>query len=86
MSKDASLASLQSQSDSRQKQLNALSFKLEVLLDLLAAASADEKKASESAEKDRRRADEYRRELERVYTLAAEKGVDIDLRVNMRDD
>lgn len=83
--KDSDHAALGSECAALSKQLNAMSFKMEVLLDLLAGARADEKRSLAKYEREKAAKDEYRRELERVYTIAQEKGVDIDLHVNMRD-
>ena len=55
---------------------NATAFKVEVLLDLLATARADARKAENLYEKERVKGDLWRVEVSRLYKVCEEKGVD----------
>jgi len=55
---------------------NSRAFKIELLLDLLASSRADGRKAENMYEKERIKAERWRGEVERLYGLCEEGGID----------
>jgi acetolactate synthase regulatory subunit len=75
--KDAEMSSLNATSSGSSNAMNALQFKLEVLLDMLSISRADVTQTERMLEKEKIVSDEYRKELERVLGVCEEKGFDV---------
>jgi len=76
--KDAEIAEIKGEKGGGDRHVNALKFKQEVLLDMLAVANADEKTARLRYEKERIKVDEYRKRLEALVGLCAKHNVSVD--------
>ncbi|GMH78015.1 hypothetical protein TrST_g10610 [Triparma strigata] len=74
--KDSLISSLEKGQSSTSSLQNTSAFKSELLIDMLAVSQADNKKSEAKYEKERIKGDEWRKEVERLYKLCEEKGVD----------